>query len=383
MKRRLVILTEIISPYRIPLFNALASNSDVDLHVIFLAETVPSLRQWRVYREEIRFSHQVLGSWRKRLGRYNALLNRGVSGALVAANPDVILCGGYNYVASWQSLHWARSHDIPVLLWSESNVQDQRSGHALVEFLKSEFISGCRGFVVPGRSAQEYLRVKKVNPEKIFTAPNAVDNNLFASHTAIARTHKVVRRRELNLPERYFLFVGRIVPEKGVFDLLSAYSRLNASIREQVGLVYVGDGESKHQLEQRSVATSPGVIRFSGFAQREELASYYALAEALVLPTHTDPWGLVVNEAMGCGLPVILSSAAGCASDLLREGETGLLIPPRDVDALTSAMARIADQPELRESMGNNARQVIMNYSPEAWSTAIALAVTATVSTNA
>jgi len=257
MKRRLVILTEIISPYRIPLFNALASNPDVDLHVIFLAETDPGLRQWRVYKEEIRFSHQVLGSWRKRLGRYNALLNRGVSGALMSANPDVILCGGYNYVASWQSLLWARNHDIPVLLWSESNVQDQRSGHALVEFLKSEFIARCKGFVVPGRSAQEYLRVKKVDPEKIFTAPNAVDNNLFASHAAIARTNEVVRRRELNLPDRYFLFVGRVVLEKGVFDLLSAYSGLNASILGQVGLVYVGDGESKRELEQRSLKRRP------------------------------------------------------------------------------------------------------------------------------
>jgi glycosyltransferase involved in cell wall biosynthesis len=379
MKRRLVILTEIISPYRIPLFNALASNLDIDLHVIFLAETDPDLRQWRVYKEEIRFSHQVLTSWRKRLGKYNALLNRGVSSALAAAHPDVILCGGYNYVASWQALFRARNHHIPVLLWSESNVQDQRGGHTLVEFLKSSFISRCSGFVVPGRSAQEYLRVKKVDPEKIFTAPNAVDNELFASGAAIARANRVVRRRELNLPERYFLFVGRLVPEKGTFDLLSAYAKLNASVREKVGLVLVGNGESRSQLEQRSAGISPGVIKFSGFAQREELASYYALAEALILPTHTDPWGLVVNEAMACGLPVILSSAAGCASDLLQEGETGFLVPPRDVDALTGAMAHLADQPKLVESMGNNARQMITNYSPQAWSTAIALAVNATV----
>src|SRR5215469_14634262 len=158
MTRRLVILTEIISPYRIPLFNTLAQREGVDLHVIFLAETDPGLRQWRVYKEEIKFSYQVLPSWRKRIAGRNALLNRGMRRALAAADPDVILCGGYNYIASWQSLFWARTHDVPFLLWSESNLQDLRHGYALVEFLKDEFLKKCSGFVVPGQSAREYLR---------------------------------------------------------------------------------------------------------------------------------------------------------------------------------------------------------------------------------
>jgi hypothetical protein len=156
MRRRLVILTEIISPYRIPLFNALARHAEVDLHVIFLAETDPGLREWQVYKEEIQFSYQVLPAWRKHVGKYHALLNRGVSRALAQAMPDVILCGGYNYVASWQALIWARVHKIPFFLWSESNAGDLRRGHAVVEALKSAFLRKCSGFVVPGRAAQEY-----------------------------------------------------------------------------------------------------------------------------------------------------------------------------------------------------------------------------------
>src|SRR5271169_6311929 len=187
MKRRLVILTEIISPYRIPLFNALAQHAQVDLHVIFLAETDPILRQWQIYKEEIRFSYQILWSWRKRVGRYNALLNRGVGRALSAALPDAILCGGYSYVASWQALFWARVHKVPFFLWSESNRQDLRRGHALVELLKGEFLRRCGGFVVPGQSAQEYLSAHKIKPDAIFIAPNAVDNDLFAAAAAVAR----------------------------------------------------------------------------------------------------------------------------------------------------------------------------------------------------
>lgn len=368
MSRRLVILTEIISPYRIPLFNALASRGDVDLHVIFLAETDPNLRQWRVYKEEIKFSHEVLPSWRKRWGKHSTLLNRGVGRALAAAAPDVILCGGYNYFASWQALFWARRRRTPFLLWSESNLQDQRSGHRAVELLKREFLRRCDGFVVPGRSGLEYLLAHKVDEEHIFTAPNSVDNELFASGAAAARENAAARRRELGLPERYFLFVGRLVREKGVFDLLAAYAKLSDSVREQVGLVFAGDGESRGALEEKAASIERGTVRFAGFVQREQLASYYALAQVLILPTYTDPWGLVVNEAMACGLPVILSQVAGCAADLVKDNWNGLLISPGDVDALMDAMNKMGNGPELSMTMGANSREHIIHYSPAEWS---------------
>jgi 1,2-diacylglycerol 3-alpha-glucosyltransferase len=380
MKRRLVILTEIISPYRIPLFNSLAQHAEVDLHVIFLAETDPALRQWQIYKEEIRFSHQILPSWRKRVGRYNVLLNRGVVRALAAAAPDVILCGGYSYVASWQCLAWARAHRIPFFLWSESNAQDQRRGHSLVESLKTRFLRKCSGFVVPGRSATEYLRRHGVDESTIFTAPNAVDNDLFASAaaTATARQNETALRREFALPERYFLFAGRLVREKGVFELLSAYAKLDESMRREVGLVLVGDGVCRQTLQDQASSISPGVVRFAGFAQREQLAIYYALAETLILPTYTDTWGLVVNEAMACGLPVILSRAAGCAADLVTENWNGLLVDPKDVSSLMLAMRTIAEQPGLRATMRANSAQHIERYSPKEWSSGIVRMIKAT-----
>lgn len=378
MRRRLVILTEIISPYRIPLFNALVQHEEVDLHVIFLAETDPTLRDWHVYKNEIQFSYEVLPSWRKRFGRYNWLLNRGVGHALSKSAPDLILCGGYNYVASWQSLIWARVHKIPFILWSESNAKDLRRGHILVELLKSAFLRKCNGFVVPGQPAQEYLQNEKnIKEGLIFTAPNAVDNDLFAASAAVARRDAAGRRESLGLPERYFLFVGRLVREKGVFELLSAYAKLDASLRRRVGLVFVGDGVCRGPLEEEAASISPGVVRFAGFAQREQLAIFYALAEMLVLPTYADTWGLVVNEAMACGLPVILSRAAGCAADLLKENWNGLLVPPRDVASLTAAMRYLADKPELCATMGANSSRHILHYSPKEWSSGIARLVEA------
>lgn len=375
MTRRLVILTEIISPYRIPLFNALAQCAGVDLHVIFLAETDPVLRQWRVYKDEIRFSYEVLPSWRPRVGGYNALLNRGVGRALRAAVPDAILCGGYNYAASWQALVWARTKNISFLLWSESHSHETRRVRPLVEFLKDEFLHRCTGFVVPGRLALEYLVDHKIKEDVIFTAPNAVDNDLFAGCAEEARKNASVRRQELNLPDRYFLFAGRLVREKGVFELLSAYAKLNEQVRQQVGLVFAGDGACRQELEERAASISPGVVRFAGFAHREQLAKYYALAEMLILPTYSDTWGLVVNEAMACGLPVVLSRAAGCSADLVRENWNGLLIPPKEVSPLAAAMESLASQPDVCARMGANSLHHISHYSPKQWSMSIAGAI--------
>ena len=148
---------------------------------MFLAESDASLRQWRVYKDEIKFPYEVLPSWRQRFGRYNILLNRGVRSALNKIRPDAVSCGGYNYLASWESAGWARVHRVPLLLWSESTALDKRRRYPAVEFMKRRFLSLCQAFVVPGRSAFEYLKDLGIPDERIFTAPNAVDIQLFAA----------------------------------------------------------------------------------------------------------------------------------------------------------------------------------------------------------
>lgn len=375
MKHRLVIITEIIAPYRIPVFNALAQHPEIDLRVVFLAKTDPSTRQWRVYAEEIRFAYEILPSWRTRFKKYNLLLNQKVAGALRKANPDVIVCGGYNYLASWQALRWARRNHVPFLLWCESTANDHRSGHRMVESLKKNFFDKCDGCVVPGTAAAEYARQMGVSSEHIFIAPNAVDNELFASRADNARRNAPRIRAELNLPAHYFLFSGRLVKSKGVFELWEAYGSLNENLRSQFGLVFAGDGPLRSELESIAKSICPGTLRFAGFKQRDELASYYGLADCLVFPTHSDPWGLVVNEAMACGLPVICGQAAGCAADLVKSN--GRLIDSRNVDQLVHAMKEVASDAELRRQMSRESLKIISNYSPDICAAGIAEAALA------
>ena len=362
---KLVLLTEIIAPYRLPVFNALAQHEGIELHVIFLAETDESLRQWRVYTEEIRFSYEVLPSWRARLGKSSFLVNSGLSAALVKAAPNVIVCGGYNYAASWQALRWAGRHNVPFLVWIESTSADERGHRRFVEYLKDRFLQRARGFIVPGSSSFEYVKSFGISENLIFIAPNAVDVGLFDCLSSLARKEAGARRATLGLPPRYFLFTGRLVEAKGVFDLIEAYGRLASELRDMLGLVFVGDGVARTELQGRATGIIPGKVQFPGFKQRDELATYYACSDMFVFPTHSDPWGLVVNEAMSCALPIVVSSAAGCAADLVTNDWNGRVIEAGSVEQLTAAMNDLAVDIRTLGEMGKRSRERISGYTPE------------------
>jgi glycosyltransferase involved in cell wall biosynthesis len=202
-----------------------------------------------------------------------------------------------------------------------------------------------------------------VPAKAVFTAPNAVDNELYAGGAAKIRAQGESRRALLGLPDRYFLFVGRFVREKGVFDLLDAYRRLDVEIRERVALVVVGDGAVRDELEMKARAIAPGRIIFRGFLQRDQLIAEYALAESFIFPTHTDAWGLAVNEAMACGLPVIVTDVAGCVPDLIEEGHNGYVVPAGNPTELAFAMTRVASDPDRHAAMGKRSTEIIANYS--------------------
>jgi glycosyltransferase involved in cell wall biosynthesis len=376
---RLALLTEIISPYRIPVFNALARQKGIELHVIFLAETDPTQRRWLVYKDEIEFSYEVLPAWRRRWSGRHILLNRGMWPALQRFRPDSILCGGYNYPAFWEALAWAKFHSARFVAWIESTSRDQRNPSALAAFIKRQFIRNCSAFAVPGKSAFEFVTSMGVPAERIHYAPNAVDNQRFANLAAEVRERKAQRRTELGLPPRYFVFAGRVTREKGVFQLMQAYTQLEPELRSQVGLVLVGEETAKNELMKDTAKIDPGTVIFPGFAQRDQLAAFYALAEVLVFPTLSDTWGLVVNEAMACGLPVIASDVAGCVADLVHDGENGYVVPSGNVEKLAEAMAAFARDPQLASRMGQRSATLIESFSPEYCAAGLATAAGAPV----
>jgi glycosyltransferase involved in cell wall biosynthesis len=373
--KRIAIITEIIAPYRLPVFNALATNSSIEPHIIFLSATDPSLREWRIYTDEIRFAYDVLPNCRRRICSYNFLVNWGLNRLLDEISPDILICGGYSYLASWQAARWCQRRGIPLALWSESTTHDHRHGYRCVEFVKRQFLQRCRAFVVPGRSALEYLVSLGIQDDAIVTAPNAVDNDFFAEAARMARIRAAHYRAHYSLPERFFLYSGRLVKSKGVFDALDAYASLAPGLRSEVGLVFAGSGAAMCDLQKRAARIHPGRVQFAGFVHREYLAVLYALADMLIFPTHSDPWGLVVNEAMACGLPIITTRVAGCAADLVENGRNGFLVEAGAVNQLASAMDLLAGNLEMRSRFAAHSRHTINKHSPEACANGLAAVV--------
>ena len=202
--------------------------------------------------------------------------------------------------------------------------------------------------------------------ERIFTGYDTVDNAYFTAGAEQARKEARRLRRELSLPQRYFVTTCRFIEKKNIFRLLKAYS----IYRQQTGsdawaLVLLGDGQLKDDYLQccQELRLEQSVI-FPGFKQYHELPIYYALADAYIQASTTEQWGLVVNEAMACSLPVIVSEHCGCAVDLVKEGCNGFTFDPYDVDALAGLMCKLSEDESMRETMGKESLNIISRWTP-------------------
>ncbi len=369
---RVALLTEIISPYRVAPFNALADDPNIDLEVFFFAES-EDRRSWHAPdASRFRFKHEVLpGAIVGRRYQSGALfLNPGIVSRLRRGRHDVVVAGGYHHPTIWLALLYCRLAGTRVLGWSESTGRDARSGSALVEWVKRRLVPRFDGFIAAGTPQRQYLEALGVPAERIWVAPDAVDVRWFDRAAGLRDTEGARVKRLLKTSGLVVLYVGRLIDQKGVPDLLEAAERVGGAT-----FVLVGDGPDRAKYEERCRRLSN--VRLVGFVQPSELVQYYAAADVFVYPTHTDPWGLAINEAMASGLPVIVSSAAGAAADLVCHGENGFVHDPGDVGALTQALGGLACDEALRSRMGARSRERIALFTPERMAEGMATAVQA------
>jgi len=366
---RILIVTEIPAPFRIPLFNALASVPGVELHVAFLAERDPRRMHYRVYRDEYAFEEVVLPGLSLRRGSRWVMVNRGVLRLLRRTRPDVIVVGGWNQPVFWEIFLAARAMRTPVLLWVESTSRDARVGGAAAQRVRRLALRLAAGFVVPGRAARAYLRGLGVAGERIAVAPNAVDLRIFAERVGERRVDRAALRERLGLDGCVFLYVGRFDAEKGLDVLLGA-------MRDVPGtLVLIGSGPLEPELRR----SGDERVRVVGPLARDELVPWYAAADAFVLASRSEPWGMVLNEAAAAGLPLVATEAVGAAHDLIDPGGNGFRVPVDDEAALGKALRELAADADLRDAFGQRSLELSERFRPEIWAAAVAAFASATV----
>lgn len=360
MQTRIILLTETISPYRIPVFNALAERLGGQFLVLFFGES-EKRRQWRIYREKIKFRYAVLMHFLLQgRGSEPYFLNPSILYKLIKYAPSIIITSGYYNLSSLLAVLYAKYFRRRIILWCEGNKYEERINYPLAEAYKGWFVRNCSEYIVPGKASFEYLLSLGAAVEKIWIAPNAVDNDYFSQACDQHREAKDAFKKAKGYPEKIILYVGRLIDQKGILDLLRAFQIISAP-QPNLGLVFIGNGDGEARYRDFCKTNNMGNIFFEGFAYQEELPAYYAIADVFVLPSHSEPWGLVLNEAMACKLPVICSNVTGAAKDLIINGENGYIYEKGNVRELSEAIKKVLDSDT--KSMGIKSHEIIQKFS--------------------
>jgi glycosyltransferase involved in cell wall biosynthesis len=258
----------------------------------------------------------------------------------------------------------------PFILWTGVWMRLRSVGHQIAYPLTRYIYRHSDAVVVYGEHVKRFLVEEGVPPERIFIAGNAVDNDLYSGH--VSDEEKTALRQSLAIgpDQKIVLYLGRLEDGKGLEYLLQAFA--SAAVGDAV-LVLAGTGSLKAELikivEQLGITER---VRFPGYVRVEDTVKYYASACVYVLPSVTtrlfkEPWGLVVNEAFNQSLPVIASDCVGAAAGgFLRDGENGMVVPERNVDALRAAIEKVIMDDELRTSMAAAARTAIRTWDQKA-----------------
>jgi 1,2-diacylglycerol 3-alpha-glucosyltransferase len=284
--------------------------------------------------------------------------------------PDVLIIPGWGFPAPRTAIKWARQHRTPAVLMSESKWNDEYRYFWKEKLKYFLYIRQFQSALVGGQLHKDYLVKLGMPDQAIFLGYDVVDNQYFSEQARQARLNsQQVRQKLPQIPERpYFIAVTRLIPRKNVISLIMAFAKYRDQVPPLRGwdLVICGSGEEldnishcirTHNLEE--------CIHLPGFQTYQVLPYWFGLASAFIHPALREQWGLVVNEAMAAGLPVLVSNRCGCFQDVVIEGINGFGFDPTNQPQLTDLMLKMSSDDVDLKAMGEASLQHIQNYSPE------------------
>lgn len=373
--KKIAVLTSHPIQYQAPLFRAIARQPDIDLTVFFgsdhgiasgkvdpgfgkaIAWDISLLEGYKhIFLNGNRPGREV-GDWR--------LDAPGLKSYFKSERYDTVLVFGWSKVLFWQAIWWARMYGIPLIQRGESNLKHAQPWYvkAAKKILFPLLFKQFKAFLAIGKLNAELYRHFGVPEEAIFAAPYCVDNDFFSERAAAQTANARQLRRDSGIhdDDTVFLFMGKFIDRKRPLDLIAAAAKIHVAGNSHV--IFVGDGALLEICRNTITADKLTNVHLAGFKNQSELPAYYAAADVLVLPSEYETWGLVLNEAMACGLPCIVSDACGAAADMILEGKTGFTYPMGDVPRLAELMMFMAGNKEARREMGQYAAEYVKNFS--------------------
>jgi glycosyltransferase involved in cell wall biosynthesis len=312
------------------------------------------------------------------LGRFFGLFNPALWTLLRDGKFDAVFISGYFYASAWIAIAAAKWRGVPILFTTEAHSLRSWSAQSkwrlrFKKFYMRRILSLGKVLLTMSSGSFQQLLALGFPDSRIVLSPYSVDNDWWARQAA--EVDRAAVRAEWRIPSGapVALFCAKLQPWKGPADLLEAFAR--AAVPDSY-LVFAGDGILRSSLEQKAVELGiADRVRFLGFRNQSQLPSAYRASDLLVLPSHYEPFGLVVNEAMICGLPVAVSDRVGARFDLVRVGENGYVFPAGGVEELAAILRESLPDAEKRARMGAAARQRMGTWSPREYTDGVVKAV--------
>jgi glycosyltransferase involved in cell wall biosynthesis len=344
--KKIILIHNIVNPTRTYLFNemdAFFRKRGYSFKVIFLSTTDKN-RDWEIGKE-FGFDFEILGNFAIRLkGKdiHTFFINPKIISMLNRENPDKVICFGWDHLAAYVSNHWCRKHMRDFIFFAESTTNEKSWRRTLFNPLVKYLLKRVDFFLAGGTRAKEYLVRLGVSDQKIHIFYNSVDIGYFSEQSKkLSLEEKQKIKDELGIKtDKIILFSGQLIERKGIFELLSGFADYSHSDPD-ISLLILGKGPAKEALKKMIRDRDVANVFFGDFVQYEDIYKYYALSDLFILPSREEVWGLVINEAASCGLPIITTSVTGASIDLVEEGKNGFIIKPNCPKCITSAIRKI------------------------------------------
>jgi glycosyltransferase involved in cell wall biosynthesis len=275
--------------------------------------------------------------------------------------PDVVNLPGYYEPAMNLVLFYCRLRGIKVVISADSTEGDNANVWWR-EAIKRFIVTKAQGFFCYGSKSAEYIYKLGMKPKHILVANNAVDNKRVESVYKEEIFDRKLNKEKYNLRKYNFIYVGRLISVKNLDNLLAAYKPLADT---EWGLIILGDGSEEEKLKQYVADNHLDGVRFIVGQAWYDVPKILALGDVFILPSYSEPWGLVVNEAMACGMPVIVSNKCGSAYDVVKEDQNGYTFDPYNVEELTNVFNKFVEEPDKIVPFGKMSKEIIKRFSPE------------------
>lgn len=298
-------------------------------------------------------------------------------------SPSVVAIPGWSDPISTSAMYWCIKSRVPFVLMSETAASDALRS-TWKEAVKKRLVKRAGSALVGGERHRDYLECLGMSRERIFLGYDVVDNDYFRQGANQVRANPDLWRAKLHLPAKYFLASARFIPKKNLIHLIEAYAvyrsrRKNRHLFDGSApwdLVLLGDGPMRGRIQQTLHRLDlSGSVHLPGFQQYPLLPAFYGLASAFVHASTVEQWGLVVNEAMASGLPVLVSERCGCVPELVRNAGNGFTFDPSDTEQLVTYLEYFSTHEAKLPSMSQASLRIISLWTPQRFAQALKDAV--------